>query len=142
MDSGSIEHLSQIIVHVTAPSFLLGAVAAFLSVLISRFNRVIDRTQALNAIPPKDKSRQRLKTDLPRLMRRASLLNKSILFAALSAIATAMLVIVAFVSALIGARHEYGVAILFVCALACFTGSLVELVREVRVALHEHDYFA
>jgi hypothetical protein len=138
----SIDHLSQIIVHVTAPAFLLGAVAAFLSVLISRLNRVIDRTQTINAIKPKDKSRARLKADVPRLIRRASLLNKSILFAAFSAIMTALLVIVAFVSALLGLRHEYSVAVLFIFALACFTVSLVELAREVRVALHEFDYFA
>jgi hypothetical protein len=30
---------------VTAPAFLLGAVAAFVSVLISRMNRIIDRSQ-------------------------------------------------------------------------------------------------
>jgi hypothetical protein len=138
----SIDHLSQIIVQVTAPAFLLGAVASFLSVLISRLNRVIDRTQAINAIKAKDKSRSRLKSDVPRLIRRASLLNKSILFAAFSAIVTASLVIVAFVSALFGVRHEYGVAVLFISALACFTLSLIELAREIRVALHEFDYFA
>jgi hypothetical protein len=36
--------LSQVIAQVTAPAFLLGAVAAFISVLISRMNRIsIDR---------------------------------------------------------------------------------------------------
>jgi hypothetical protein len=49
---------------------------------------------------------------------------------------------VAFVSALFGVRHEYGVAVLFISALACFTLSLIELAREIRVALHEFDYFA
>ena len=42
---------------VTAPSFLLGAVAAFISVLIARMNRIIDRSQALNAISDDDVSR-------------------------------------------------------------------------------------
>ena len=41
----------------TAPSFLLGAVAAFISVLIARMNRIIDRSQALNAISDDDVSR-------------------------------------------------------------------------------------
>jgi hypothetical protein len=138
----SIDHLSQIIVQVTAPAFLLGAVSAFLAVVISRLNRVIDRTQVLNAIKPNEKSRLRLKADVPRLIRRASLLNTSILFAAFSAITTALLVIVAFISALVGIRHEYGVAVLFICALACFTVSLIELAREIRMALHEYDYFS
>jgi hypothetical protein len=42
--------LSQVIAQVTAPAFLLGAVAAFISVLIARMNRIVDRSQALNAI--------------------------------------------------------------------------------------------
>jgi hypothetical protein len=47
VDTPSAAHLSQVITQVTAPSFLLGAVAAFVSVLIGRMNRLIDRTTAL-----------------------------------------------------------------------------------------------
>jgi hypothetical protein len=36
--------------------------------------------------------------------------------------------------------HEYGVAILFVAALAVFMLSLVYLARETRIALHEFDH--
>jgi hypothetical protein len=71
---------------VTAPAFLLGAVAAFVSVLISRMNRIIDRSQALNAIADDDKVKAPLKSDVPRLKTRASLLNKAILFSTISAI--------------------------------------------------------
>lgn len=39
----SIEQLGRIIGNVAAPAFLLGAVAAFISVVISRINRVIRR---------------------------------------------------------------------------------------------------
>src|SRR5262245_8174198 len=49
-ETPSVTQLSQVIAQVTAPSFLLGAVAAFTSVLIARMNRIIDRSQALNAI--------------------------------------------------------------------------------------------
>lgn len=45
-ETPSVTQLSQVIAQVTAPAFLLGAVAAFISVLISRMNRVIDRSQA------------------------------------------------------------------------------------------------
>jgi hypothetical protein len=50
-------------------------------------------------------------------------------------------VIVAFVSAFLNFQHEYGVAVLFVLALGFFTASLVDLVREVRIALHEFDHY-
>jgi len=134
--------LSQVISQVTAPAFLLGAVAAFVAVLISRMNRIIDRSQALNAIGDENKVKAELKSDIPRLKRRAALLNKAILFATISAIVTSLLVIVAFVSAYFDIAHEYGVGALFVVALAFFTASLVNLARETTIALHEYDHFS
>jgi hypothetical protein len=64
-DTPSVTQLSQVIGQVTAPAFLLGAVAAFTSVLISRMNRIIDRSQALNAIRDDDASKAHLKLDIP-----------------------------------------------------------------------------
>jgi hypothetical protein len=66
----SVSQLSQVISQAAAPAFLLGALAAFIAVLISRLNRVIDRTIVLNAIADDDPIKSRLKADLPRLMRR------------------------------------------------------------------------
>jgi len=116
-DTQSVTQLSQVIGQVTAPAFLLGAVAAFTSVLISRMNRIIDRSQALNAIRDDDASKAHLKSDIPRLKRRAALLNSAILFSTVSAIITSLLVIVAFVCAFYNMPHEYAVALLFVVAL-------------------------
>src|SRR5215470_12442241 len=98
-EAPSIDQLSQVITQVASPAFLLGAVAAFTSLLIGRMNRIIDRAQVLNAIGENDPSRAYLKTDIPRLKRRAVLLNKAIYFSTLSAIITSLLVIVAFVCA-------------------------------------------
>jgi len=141
-DTPTAAQLSQVISQVTAPAFLLGAVAAFVSVLISRMNRIIDRSQALNAISDDDKTKATLKSDVPRLKQRAALLNKAILFATISAIITSLLVIVAFVSAYFNMAHEYGVAALFILALGFFTASMVNLARETSIALHEYDHFS
>jgi VIT1/CCC1 family predicted Fe2+/Mn2+ transporter len=141
-DTPSVTQLSQVIGQVTAPAFLLGAVAAFTSVLISRMNRIIDRSQALNAIRDDDASKAHLKLDIPRLKRRAALLNSAILFSTVSAIITSLLVIVAFVCAFYNMRHEYAVAVLFVVALGFFTVSLVYLAREARIALNELDHYS
>jgi hypothetical protein len=53
----SIEQLSRIIGSVAAPAFLLGAVAAFISVLMSRMNRVIDRSQFVHSILDSDRAK-------------------------------------------------------------------------------------
>lgn len=135
----SIDQLSRIIGNVAAPAFLLGAVAAFISVLMSRINRVIDRAQFLHGIGNDDSSRSDLKSDIPRLKRRARLLNRSLLCSIIAAILTALIIIVAFVSALMNVAHEYGVAILFMGALAMFCFSLIDLARETRIALHDND---
>jgi hypothetical protein len=43
-----IDHLSSAITHATAPAFMLGPVARFLSILIARMERIIDRKRASN----------------------------------------------------------------------------------------------
>ena len=137
----SITQLNQIIAQITAPSFLLGAVAGFVAVVISRQNRIIDRSQILHAIDDDEGKRAHLKADIPRLLRRAGLLNKAILLCTISAILTSLLVIVAFAAAMFNAQHEYGVAILFMLALGFFTASLMCLALEVRIALTDLDHF-
>ena len=140
-ETPSVSRLSQVISQAIAPAFLLGALAAFISVLILRMNRVVDRSQALNAIGGNDPARVHLKTDLPRLKQRSVLLNKAILYASISAIFATLLVMVAFVSAFFGIQHERGIAVLFVVTLGFFTAALVNLARETRIALHEFDYY-
>ena len=67
LETPSIEQLARIIGTVAAPAFLLGAVASFISVLVARMNRVIDRSQFLHGIVDSDSSRSYLKADIPRL---------------------------------------------------------------------------
>jgi hypothetical protein len=141
VETPSVSQISHVISQATAPAFLLGAVAAFISVLIARLNRVIDRSQALNAIDADDAKRAQLRADLPRLKTRSQLLNNSILFSSISAIFITVLVVIAFASASLGIEHERGAAVLFMIALGFFAASLVNLARETRIALHEFDYY-
>ena len=120
---------------------MLGAVAAFILVLNERLNRVIDRLQELNAISGDDDARAYLKADVPRLKRRAALLNGSVFFSVLSAIGTSLLVIAAFISAFLQVPHEHGVAVLFIVSLGLFVVSLAYLALETRIAIHEYDHY-
>ena len=140
-ETPTVSQLSQVISQAVAPAFILGALAAFISVLIVRMNRVVDRSQTLNAIGGDDPARVHLKTDLPRLKQRAVMLNRAILYALISAIFATLLVMVAFVSAFFGIQHERGIAVLFIVTLGFFAASLINLARETRIALHEFDYY-
>jgi hypothetical protein len=139
MPTPTAAQLSEVIAQVAAPAFMLGAVAAFILVLNERLNRVIDRSQELNAISDDD-PRRSLKVDVPRLKRRAALLNGSMFFSVLSAIGTSLLVIVAFISAFLQVPHEHGVAVLFILSLGLFVVSLAYLALETRVAIHEYNH--
>jgi cytochrome c biogenesis protein CcdA len=139
-ETPSVTQLSQVITQAIAPAFLLGALAAFISVLNLRMNRVVDRSQALNAIDDSDMARARLKADLPRMKQRAILLNNATFLATLSAIFATLLVMVAFVTAFFDIQHERGIAVLFIITLGFFAAALVNFARETRTALHEFDY--
>ena len=56
-------------VQATAPSFVLGAVAAFIAVLLGRMANVLDRIRNLNEIAADDNGRVHLRSDIPRLRR-------------------------------------------------------------------------
>ncbi|MBR0960051.1 DUF2721 domain-containing protein [Bradyrhizobium japonicum] len=141
-DTPSISQLAHVISQAAAPAFLLGALAAFIALLINRLNRIVDRTAFLNGIPEHDSARVRLKADLPRLMRRAAMMNRAVFWAVVASIAVTLLIIVAFVTAFLQLPHEYGVAVFFLISLGAFTASLIDFAREVRIALSEYDHHA
>ena len=125
-----IDQLSQAISHATAPAFLLGAVAGFLSILIARLERVADKMRALRS---SDAALDPTGEIAASFMRRMELLSRAIYFAVLSALVTAALLIGAFLAALVGIGHGQLVAAMFVAALALLMAALVELTREMRV---------
>jgi hypothetical protein len=136
-----LSQLSQVISHATAPAFLLGAVAAFVGILITRMNGIIDRVRSLNLIADDDVPRTHLKSDIPRLKHRARLMNQAIYLAVGSGICTTVLVIMAFASAFVGIRHEELAGVLFVIALSLLGGALFSLAREVRIGLNDLDHY-
>jgi hypothetical protein len=128
----STQQISQVISQVTAPAFLLSAVASLLSVLSTRMSRIVDRSRAISGLPEKDPRRPGLEMELPELRMRASFMHRAIFWSVGSGICACFLVIVAFTSALLDISHEHGAALLFIVAMGLFTAALVYLAREVR----------
>lgn len=134
-------HLSQVMTEAAAPAFVLGAVAAFISILLSRLNAVVDRIRNLNAIPDSDGSRYHLKADVLRLVRCAQRLKSATLLALASGISTSLLLLVAFMSALLRLQHVYGAALLFVVAIVFLASALFRFAQEVMIGLSEADHY-
>jgi len=118
-DTITVDQLSLVISQAAAPAFLLGAVASFLSVLVMHMSRILDRSRAINDISGDDPKTRELKVQLPELRLRAVLVIRAIYWAVGSGITTCLLMIVAFASAYIGARHVPAAAVLFTLRSAC-----------------------
>jgi hypothetical protein len=131
-----IDQLSEAISHATAPAFMLGAVAAFLSILIARLERIADKNRILRSPDANVDANSELAAAF---VRRMELLSGAIYLAVLSALATAGLLILAFLAGLLGIGHGQVVAVMFVLALMLLMASLVQLAREIRVYIaHMH----
>ena len=141
-DIQNVEQLSRVITQATAPAFLLGAVAGFASILTIRMERIMDRSRTLDAIPPDDEARAHLKADIPRLQRRARLINRAIFLVVGSGVASASLLFVAFACAFFNVPHEPGLAFLFSLALLLLMAALITLAMDVKIALSAFDHQA
>jgi hypothetical protein len=137
-DTPTIEQLSVVISQVTGPAFLLAAEAQLLSVLISRLDRLVDRSRDLAELDDADAMAQR-KRELPILLRRAVLVHRSIYWGVASCVVTSLLVIIAFAAAFFRMRHEYGAGLLFVLAMGLFTAALIAFAEDVRLGYAEID---
>lgn len=135
------DQLAQLMSQATAPAFLLGAVAAFVAILLNRLANVLDRVRTLNEIGDNDPARAHLKSDIPRLRQRAKLLNSATHLALLSGMCTSLLLVVGFVSAFLRVRHEYGAGALFAMAVGLLGASLYRFGQEARIGLGEADHY-
>jgi hypothetical protein len=133
--------LSHVISQSTAPAFLLGAVAGFVSILLGRMNSIVDRIRHLNEIMDDDSSRAHLKSDIPRLRTRLTLLSKATRLALAAGVCTSLLLVVGFGSALLHLQHVYGAAILFLAAVALMGLSLFRFGQEITIGISEADHY-
>lgn len=80
LETPSVTQLSQVISHAIAPAFILGAVAGFISVLVTRLNRIIDRCRVVASHESTEPTKERVYPDMSQLNRRASLINRALFF--------------------------------------------------------------
>jgi Protein of unknown function (DUF2721) len=133
------ERLAQIFSQATAPTFFLGAVAGFISLMASRLSDVIERTRELNAISEDDQARLHLKADLDRLRRRARLLNSGILASLRGGLCATILLAILFVSEFMGFKYAYGAGLLFVIATFFVGFALYRFSQEAGISLNQFD---
>lgn len=140
LEPADIERLEKVIAHTVAPAFMFAGIAGFIALMIGRLNSIIERSRTLNAIGDDDAKRGHLRADIPRLVRRAQLVNRAIHLAIGSALAVTLLILVSFASAFFGLHHVAAAALLFVLAVVLLGAALLYFAREVQMALNQFDH--
>jgi len=136
-----MERLSRIFTAATAPTFFLGAVAGFVSLMASRLSAITERARNLNAIADDDHARVHLKADLDRLRRRASFLNSGILAALRGGLCATLLLAMIFVTEFVGLKYAYGAGMLFIVATSFLGFALFRFSQEAGIGYDKTDEY-
>lgn len=137
MGSVTLHTLLPVLQVAVGPVILISGVGLLLLSMTNRFGRIVDRSRALahdiREAAPADQAR--IRSQLQILLRRAHLVRLAITLAGVSLLLAALLVIVLFVTALLGLEIAGVVAALFISCLLALTASLVVFLKDLNLSL-------
>jgi hypothetical protein len=125
-----LDKLTQIFSNAIAPSFFLGAVAAFVSLMMSRLAAVNAQIKAAGAPPDRDGAAAASSKSLGALTRRARLLSDGIILSLGGGMCATLLLAILFASQFFGLHHAYGAAVLFIAATLLLGVALFRFAQE------------
>ena len=131
-----VPEIAQVIQLSVAPVFLLAGLGAIINAMSTRLGRTIDRARVLEVqLPAPDPEHSLLiHEELATLSLRSRLIGRAITLSVMCALLVTLLIVVMFIDAFVLIDLSYLLAILFVGALASFSGGLVVFMREVFIA--------
>ena len=135
----NIDRLTQIFSNAVAPSFFLGAIAAFVSLMMSRLAAVNARIKATRALPDQDRAVVGSGMGLGPLRRRARLLSDGIILSLGGGVFATLLLAVLFASQFFGLKHVYGAGLLFFVATLLLGVALFRFAQEAWLARREWE---
>src|SRR4051794_34820816 len=129
-----IDRLTQIFSNAVAPSFFLGAVAAFVSLMMSRLAAVNAHIKATRALPDQDGARVGSSRAFGMLTHRSRLLSDGIILSLGGGVCATLLLAVLFASQFFGLKHVYGAGVLFFVATLLLGVALFRFAQEAWLA--------
>jgi hypothetical protein len=126
-----IERLTQIFSNAVAPSFFLGAIAAFVSLMMSRLTTVSAQIKAVGSLPEQEHAALGSSIELRPLVRRSRLLSDGIILSLGSGVCATLLLAALFASQFFGLKHVYGAGLLFFFATLFMGVALLRFAQEV-----------
>ncbi len=133
----SIKELIPVLQTAIGPVILISGVGLLLLSMTNRLSRIIDRARNLIAQsasaggPP----RGRLLTQIDILWEQARIIRQAILFAAISVLCAALLIIVLFITALFGIEDAWLISLIFVACMASLIASLATFITDINKSL-------
>lgn len=145
MEATHITNITHAIQLAVAPVFLLTAIATLINVLNARLGRTIDRRRLLEKMMF-ESADNTLRVAVLRDERGLQIHRLHVIYwAILSAVSSALLICLVIVGAFIGALLEFEVsrliAVLFILAVVSMVFALVLFLREVYLMIDAHDIY-
>lgn len=133
----SIQELIPVLQTAIGPVILISGVGLLLLSMTNRLSRVIERARNLLATsetqggPP----RQKTLAQIDILWSQARLIRLSILFAAISLLCAALLIIILFITALFGIEDAWLLSVIFIACLGSLIASLIVFITDINRSL-------
>jgi hypothetical protein len=132
-----LNELVPVLQEAIGPVILISGVGLLLLSLTNRFGRAADRSRLLirEMRGASEADRSRLAGQVQILFRRARLIQVAIIFATLSVLFAALLIIALFCTALLKLELAIGISFLFMGCLASLIASLLIFLRDIHLSL-------
>ena len=137
MPATQLSQLVPVLQTAIGPVILISGVGLLLLSLTNRFGRAVDRARQLlrEMRGASDEDRKRLAGQVENLYERARLIQRAIIFGAISVLFAAVLIITLFFTALMKWESAVLVSLLFICCLASLIISLIAFIQDIRLSL-------
>ena len=134
MNPPTLTQLLPVLQVAIGPVILISGIGLLLLGMHTRYGRTIDRCRELTRRDVAGDG-SLLDQQVRILLHRAAILRRAILFATLSALWAALLIITIFIAALLRFDAGWLIGLIFIACLACLIVSLIDSVRDVNHSL-------
>jgi MFS family permease len=137
MTESYLQDITHTIQLAVAPVFLLTALGTTLAVFTTRLARIVDRARRVELRLGEEEgdARQASIGELRMLQGRVRLIHLALTLGTCAALLVCLLIAVAFLGYLLGARIGIIMAVLFIAAMTAYVGALVCFLREIFAAI-------
>lgn len=137
MNVPSVAQMIPVLQTAIGPMILISGLGLILLTTTNRLGRTIDRVRILTTELPTatENKHAKISAQLAILWRRARLIRMAILLSSMSALASAVLIIVIFLTALWQLEVAWLIGSLFILGMLCVIGALIFLILDINQSL-------